>query len=405
MRELTLDELSIVAGGMQQSSDGGGGVGSDPGDSSPPSSGGENSGGTAPQTVWQKALGTLQAYFNNMEDSLKVHGEYSGSQYDHDMGGDWTDFESFLYDQNGVQYPSHDPAVGSHDYLWSSTDSELTSGSIGGIFGSLAGNTISAAHGRGENEGIFEIGGLMYQTIYHQGQPTTTSGNTVTVSGGHYEVVPIGNPPSGYTPTAGAASFDMHSSLPYITLDASAAANAFAFAHVKNDGTTDADKAWYTRTHDNMAHLYDFTLAHPNSTMTLGSGKIIPLSRVFADMLHTTYVITDTDALTYNPGTGKNEGAVTSGVINQMDPMSHIVYINPQNQKLVDYDTRQPSTGKDYIFFHEFGHALNFQELTGNQNREDNANSAARSLEQLMNIPLIETEILDHQPPNGGYND
>jgi hypothetical protein len=144
------------------------------------------------------------------------------------MGGDWANFEQTLGTYEGpnhnifVPFPSHDPGLNSQDYLWTDTDTELTTGAIGGIFGSLSGSSfLVTPNDESGTSAIYAVGGFLLAGIYHSGTaaPYDTSGNLpgdIIISAraqGYWEFVPIGTTPIGYTPGTGGSGI-APSSLP-----------------------------------------------------------------------------------------------------------------------------------------------------------------------------------------------
>lgn len=114
MRELTLDEISSVAGGLQQTTGGDGG--------NDGSGGGSGGSGTPPppppppvMSMVSPTAYALQQFFDDFSDAAATNNQYSGSDYDHDSGADYAP-----YDMNqGI--PSHDPG----NAYWNSWDQDI----------------------------------------------------------------------------------------------------------------------------------------------------------------------------------------------------------------------------------------------------------------------------------------
>ncbi len=167
----------------------------------------------------------------------------------------------------------------------------------------------------------------------------------------------------------------------YATPGATAAANAFANAHVSNTGTTAADTQHYLRTHDDLAKLYDYAKAHPNDLIDIGNGAKVSFQAALAQITdHVQFVITSNQALSgYN------------GAQNAASGNSIAIYIDPENWNTHNYDNNfSNNSGEDYEIFHELGHSLNYFNGTPDSfNSEAAANRAGRSIEQQMGVPLL----------------
>jgi hypothetical protein len=166
----------------------------------------------------------------------------------------------------------------------------------------------------------------------------------------------------------------------YVTPGVSAAANAFASAHVHNNGTTAADQKEYQKAHDDVAELYNWAQQHPNDTVNIGNGESITGSELSADLANMTINISDT-------GGGPN-GAETDYNFN-----THLatITLNPQNSNLqiADDPNNQNGVGADWAVFHEIGHGTydeSFQPLSGTT-AETQADTAANSFEDKLGIP------------------
>ena len=161
----------------------------------------------------------------------------------------------------------------------------------------------------------------------------------------------------------------------YTTPGVSAAANAFANQHVQNKGNTAADQKEYQKAHDDVAKLYDWAQSHPNDTVDIGNGETITGSQLAADLEKMTIEISDTG------------GGPTGGQTALHGDGTVTITINPQNSNVQTYNAS--STGQDYVVFHEIGHELqdtSFAPLQG-QTGEDQADAAARSMENKLGIP------------------
>lgn len=195
-------------------------------------------------------------------------------------------------------------------------------------------------------------------------------------------------PPSSPPPSGGGGT--------YSTPGVSAAANSFANAHSANHGTTALDQQTYQRLHDDLAKFYDFATAHPNQLIDIGAGKMITFNQALQDFQHVTDIITDDSSLSTGSG---STGAATHGTyVNGVATFT--TYIDPQAG---NYGTYSNQSGYDYEVFHEMGHVDNFYQDNANYTNEADANTAAKSIESAMGIPLLNANGTT-VTPTGGYN-
>ena len=163
----------------------------------------------------------------------------------------------------------------------------------------------------------------------------------------------------------------------YVTPGVSAAANAFANAHVHNNGTTANDQQEYQKAHDDLAKLYDWAQQNPNTSVYIGNGEYITGSQLSADLANITINITD--------GYAGSTGAQTD-----FNGSTATISINPNNSTVETYN--DPSnfngTGADYVVFHELGHATYDESYGGlsGTTAESQADAAAKSFENDLGI-------------------
>ena len=163
----------------------------------------------------------------------------------------------------------------------------------------------------------------------------------------------------------------------------SAAANAFANAHIHNNGTTAADEREYEKAHDDVAKLYDWAQAHPNGNVDIGNGHSITGAQLSADLAAMTINIVDV-------------GGGTSGALTDYSPSTGTttITINPQNSNVQTYNDPNnfSGTGADYVVFHEIGHStydISYGGLSPGPTAEAQADTAANSFENALGVPTF----------------
>lgn len=213
------------------------------------------------------------------------------------------------------------------------------------------------------------------------------------------EVNPVnpGSGGSGGTGTGGLTGSGNNSG-GYSTSGATSEANNFADAHLSNKGVFLADQIDYQYAHDDLAKMYDYAKGHPYASFDVGNGQTMSYNDAIRALDHVQMVITSDATL------AGATGAITR--VNS-DNASLTIYINPESSNQSTYDnTFNMGTGINYVVFHEIGHALNFFQPNGSFGGlekivEGSANTAGRSLEMALGIPLLARGSGLVEPGNG----
>lgn len=194
----------------------------------PPGGGG---GGTPPPSepyylsavpfLWNAVLDDLQVFFDELGGPIHEHGNDQNSYYD-DPADSAPMGELFLQDFQWIAHVGGEPAH-NFDYLTSDLDPELLmivngSGNFSGHFS--RGDVAIQALSDGTTFGMTFNGITVFGT-WHAGAPTTTDGDVIVVTGGHwtfqYTGFDIGhyndNPPPAPPPQVSAPSADAAAAL------------------------------------------------------------------------------------------------------------------------------------------------------------------------------------------------
>lgn len=169
----------------------------------------------------------------------------------------------------------------------------------------------------------------------------------------------------------------------YRTPSVSNAANNFANSIV----TIDEDRpssvliAEYQRAHDNVAKVYDYGKDHPNDLIPIGDlGRQVTFSQIIASFSNIAITISGNLALQ----SGAEAAAYATGKVS--------ININPTVSSVVTYNNinNYHGTGRDYVIFHEIGHALWFTNVDLHSAERD-ADITALNLSQAIGIPPLNT--------------
>ena len=168
-----------------------------------------------------------------------------------------------------------------------------------------------------------------------------------------------------------------------MTSGVSAAANAFANAHVHNNGTTAADRDEYQKAHDDVAKLYDWAQEHPNDSIDIGNGHTITGAQLSADLAAMTINIVDTGG---GPSGAQTAYSASTGTTT--------ITINPQNSNVqgLNDPNNFSGTGADYVVFHEIGHSVydvSYGGISPGPTAEAQADTAASSFDRALGIPAF----------------
>jgi len=156
----------------------------------------------------------------------------------------------------------------------------------------------------------------------------------------------------------------------YSTAGVSAAANAFADAHIQNNLTSAKDIQHYHFTHDEIAKAYDWLKAHPNAMIDIGKGHEITASEALSAIDNTQVIFTNNATL-----------AGANGAQNYDQNEHGIIYINPENANTAQYDSY--TNGENYQLWHEYGHIFDYFNNRADMS-EASANNGGRSIQQQM---------------------
>lgn len=204
MRELSLDECSIVAGGSQNSDDqdssyyGTGGSGGDP------TTGGGGSGGTGGGTgtqtsdgspaAWNALAAQLQAFFDDFSNDISTHGG-SDQNSGYDDGSDAAPIDvGFLQEFGGPTAADRNPGAHYWDFLTRDIDPEFKA--IAWAPGELSADFSQGrmqVSSTGNDAASFDLNGMHLVGTFHPGTPThngpidpNTGLPDLIVTGGHW---------------------------------------------------------------------------------------------------------------------------------------------------------------------------------------------------------------------------
>jgi hypothetical protein len=194
-----------------------------------------------------------------------------------------------------------------------------------------------------------------------------------------------------FTTEWGSTGVDIGDVAAYQTSGVSTEANAFADAHVHNNGSTVADAHAYKLAHDAFAKIYEWAKANPTSLLDVGRGHTLTASQALSYLGHVTFNIAVADAGT--------RGAYTDATFPPTGVTSTLTTLDPDNPVQQIYGTRYGDAGINYNIFHEIGHSLNafgFGQTAASD--EAAANTAGRSIELALDIALMA------DPPEHGFD-
>lgn len=196
-----------------------------------------------------------------------------------------------------------------------------------------------------------------------------------------------------YTTEWGSAGVDVGEVAAYQTSGVSAEANAFADAHVHNNGTTVLDAHAYKLVHDAFAKFYEWAKANPNALINIGNGLTVSATQALHDFERVTYNIADVGGGSHGDATAVTYDNTYSIGLYSTSTLNPQLWLSfPTNKSLGD-------AGINYTVFHELGHSLNaFEYGRYNAGDEAAANTAGRSMEVYLGLELIPVT------PEGGYD-
>lgn len=205
-------------------------------------------------------------------------------------------------------------------------------------------------------------------------------------------------------------------SAPYQSPGRSAEANAFADAHLKDEGIFSDDHTVFREDHDDLAKLYDTIADKISDQLYLGDGKVASLVQEYVEISQA--VIHITDDFLFDLQSGQQVGAQT--IANDDGTLN--VYLNTGEQQSENYENLNTgqydyygTSGIDYQLFHELGHVVQYFEdralydlpsvSDGNASspREAQANTIGMGLENEADIRLLSNYAGTPVTPSFGY--
>lgn len=439
-RELSFSECGLVAGGLfgstydslYNSTDGGGGGGGGS------TGGGGDGGGTPPPPSTPSLTMQLLALVPSAANggyTLDWGGSGGYNSVGGGGGGGGSHFGGYDSTDDASGYFWREMSTGTldwvmmdarndvnHDiqYIWdhASTEQQALMGVAAYLAANGLGHLVNGQVDSSFNESNGFLGG---QTVYNGDEIVVTAGSwqhyNPTIVGPN-QVAAVSWIPSG---SGGGSAGPTAPSGTYVTSDASAVGNAYADAHVVNNGTTADDLTVYKKAHDDLAKLFDKALLNPNELVDLGNGIKIPAAQAVLDLSKATIEITDQALRDINGNLSIRPDHTAVGAQTRDNGNgTYTIQINPAVADIQGFmNGFINGTGLNFVIFHELGHVLEginnpsaytYSNVPANFPYEyylieGSANTAGKSLEEFLGLALMTDLNGNISPPDPGYND